>query len=95
MTPEKVLFRTNDYIERLIDIIPKSEKQEKSKRENLDFALSIKSAIEKQIPRKPKVSFQLGFYWCPDCECAIKMKIEKSKKNISYCPFCGQALAWG
>ena len=70
-------------------------KQEKSKRENLDFALSIKSAIEKQIPRKPKVSFQLGFYWCPDCECAIKMKIEKSKKNISYCPFCGQALDWG
>lgn len=52
-------------------------------------------AIEKQIPRKPKVSFQLGFYWCPDCECAIKMKIEKSKKNISYCPFCGQALDWG
>ena len=53
------------------------------------------AALEKQIPRKPKVSFQLGFYWCPDCECAIKMKIEKSKKNISYCPFCGKALEWG
>ena len=53
------------------------------------------AALEKQIAKKPKVSFQLGFYWCPDCECAIKMKIEKSKKNISYCPFCAQALDWG
>ena len=53
------------------------------------------AALEKQIAKKPKVSFQLGFYWCPDCECAIKMKIEKSKKNISYCPFCGKALEWG
>ena len=64
----------------------------------LDISIALETAIEtlkKQIPRKPKVSFQLGFYWCPDCECAIKMKIEKSKKNISYCPFCAQALEGG
>ena len=51
-------------------------------------------ALEKQIPKKPKVSFQSEFYWCPDCECAIKMRIEKKTKNIRYCPFCGQALDW-
>lgn len=51
-------------------------------------------ALEKQIPKKPKVSFQSEFYWCPNCECAIKMKIEEKTKNIRYCPFCGQAIDW-
>ena len=92
MTPEKVLFHTNDYIERLIDIIPKSKKQEKSKRENLDFALSIKSALEKQMPRKPILDtiFPSGIEWylCPACN---HNNIEKSD---SYCHACGQALDW-
>lgn len=93
MTPEKVLFRTNDYIERQIEIIPKSEKQEKSKRENLDFALSIKSAIEKQIPRKPilDTTFPSGVKWwrCPVC---AQKNIET---NDRFCYRCGQALWWG
>ena len=73
----------------------KSGVEQAMKECELKIGMTLKEAVERQIPRKPKVSFQLGFYWCPDCECAIKMKIEKSKKNISYCPFCGQALAWG
>ena len=93
MTPEKVLFRTNDYIERLIDIIPKSKKQEKSKRENLDFALSIKSAIEKQIPKKPLNP--CGRYYgkakggnCPICGAGT------NSVTYTYCRKCGQALDW-
>ena len=52
------------------------------------------SALEKQTPKKPREAVQTGFFWCPDCKRAIKMRIEDSKINISYCPFCGQALDW-
>lgn len=52
-------------------------------------------ALEKQTPKKPIEAVQTGFFWCPDCKRAIKMRIEDSKINISYCPFCGQALDWG
>ena len=51
-------------------------------------------ALEKQIPKKPREAVQSGFFWCPACSKAIKMRIEGSKINISYCPFCGQALDW-
>lgn len=51
-------------------------------------------ALEKQIPKKPRASFQSGFFWCPSCGRAIKRRIEDSKINISYCPFCGRALDW-
>lgn len=51
-------------------------------------------ALEKQIPKKPREAVQSGFFWCPACSKAIKMRIEDSKINIRYCPFCGQALDW-
>lgn len=57
------------------------------------FEVAIE-ALEKQIPKKPREAFQSGFFWCPACSKAIKMRIEGSKINISYCPFCGQALDW-
>lgn len=100
MTSEEVLFRTNDYIERLIDIIPKSEKQEKSKRENLDFALSIKSAIEKQIPKKITHEATLQrCATCPTCKNVldefIDFKGQRVRITVQHCKFCGQALEWG
>ena len=57
----------------------------------LDMAIE---ALEKQIKKKPREAVQSGFFWCPACSKAIKMRIEGSKINISYCPFCGQALDW-
>ena len=51
-------------------------------------------ALEKQVAKKPREAVQSGFFWCPACSKAIKMRIEGSKINISYCPFCGQALDW-
>ena len=63
----------------------------------LDYAIAFETAIEaleKQIPKKPREAVQSGFFWCPACSKAIKMRIEGSKINISYCPFCGQALDW-
>ena len=63
----------------------------------LDYAIAFETAIEaleKQILKKPREAVQSGFFWCPACSKAIKMRIEGSKINISYCPFCGQALDW-
>ena len=63
----------------------------------IDYAEAIEIAIEaleKQIKKKPREAVQSGFFWCPACSKAIKMRIEGSKINISYCPFCGQALDW-
>lgn len=63
----------------------------------LDYAEAFETAIEaleKQIKKKPREAVQSGFFWCPACSKAIKMRIEGSKINISYCPFCGQALDW-
>lgn len=59
--------------------------------EALDIA---EEALEKQMPKKPIRAFQSGFFWCADCERAIKMRINHSKINIRYCPFCGRALDW-
>lgn len=64
---------------------------------SLDYAVAFETAIEaleKQVAKKPREAVQSGFFWCPACSKAIKMKIEGSKINISYCPFCGLALDW-
>lgn len=63
----------------------------------MDYSVAFETAIEaleKQIPKKPREAVQSGFFWCPACSKAIKMRIEGSKINISYCPYCGQALDW-
>lgn len=56
------------------------------------------SAIEKQIPKKPKITINNGF--CPQCKNALGRKeIEKASltgfKYFGFCPICGQALDWG
>ena len=63
----------------------------------MDYSVAFETAIEaleKQIKKKPREAVQAGFFWCSDCVRAIKMKIEDSEINISYCPYCGQALDW-
>ena len=63
----------------------------------IDYAEAIEvtiEALEKQVAKKPIPAVQSGFFWCPACRKAIKMRIEGSKINISHCPFCGQALDW-
>lgn len=48
--------------------------------------LSI-SALEKQIPKKPKTNDNYIIYICPCCNNFIKLC-----KN--YCEYCGQKLDW-
>lgn len=63
-------------------------------KDDMEMTKIALSALEKQTPKKPIPAVQSGFFWCPACSKAIKMRIEGSKINISYCPFCGQALDW-
>lgn len=58
------------------------------------------SAIEKQIPKKPKVyeswygttaMYCEKYYSCLDCDCEL---IFNEIYHDSFCPDCGQALDW-
>lgn len=54
----------------------------------------IKSALEKQIPKKPKVIFdEYSYFECGNCGEAIYCSDEL--KTHRYCLNCGQALDWG
>ncbi|MEE0899254.1 MAG: hypothetical protein U0L88_16725 [Acutalibacteraceae bacterium] len=61
---------------------------------DVEKAEIIIAALEKQIPKKPQQASQPCFYWCPNCELAVKRRIESSIKIINNCPFCGQAIDW-
>ena len=53
-----------------------------------------KSALEKQIPKKPKVIFdEYSYFECWNCGEAIYCSDEL--KTHRYCLNCGQALDWG
>ena len=94
MTAKEALERTVNYIERQT----KDERFYSSKDENLDFAETIKKALEKQIPKRA-ISIYKGDYKCPTCENYIDItdddlyiyEIEPPK----CCDECGQALDWG
>ena len=81
MTLEEALERTVNYIERQT----KDERFYSSKDENLDFAETIKKALEKQMPKKPiKYKYEIV---CPSCKTLVG--------SSPYCRYCGQALDWG
>ena len=57
-----------------------------------NYLLSVKSALEKQIPKKttkreyvPNGTLIYGY--CPNCDCSTRNFFE-------YCGHCGQALDW-
>lgn len=58
-----------------------------------------KNALEKQIPKKPKVKEETysRFYDCPSCGGYLVSKIDGelcSGQKYKYCHRCGQALDW-
>lgn len=90
MIEKEALERTVNYIERQA----KDERLYSSKDENLDFAETIKKALEKQIPKKPipsekrHIRYSMN-YTCPSCG------KEFSGTGIAdYCYHCGQKILW-
>ena len=74
---------------------------------NIECESLVVSALEKQIPKKPKILtykplIDSGWkYGCPNCECAvgvnkhIKFAYEEYLEPYeNCCPTCGQALDW-
>lgn len=53
------------------------------------------NALEKQIPRTVIISDDGDSLPCPTCnEDLMGSGAVDSDKDISYCPYCGQALGW-
>lgn len=61
-------------------------------REQIEICKMAKSAIEKQIPKKPTKEERVPNGWltygyCPNCE-------HFTENTLKYCGKCGQALDW-
>lgn len=64
----------------------------RAKTKSLEFAIS---ALEKQIPKKPRGN---ELCTCPECGTyndTIKKRRNTVSKDIVYCWHCGQAIDWG
>lgn len=61
---------------------------------------TIKTAVKKQIPKKPKtylVNMKHIDFLCPNCKKKIVSKVDGdfiAGKNQKFCDECGQALDW-
>lgn len=86
MTPEKAIKFLDEEIVRLegAPIINGCEMTD-DWRGYLEICKLAKSALEKQIPKKPKNREGTTYFYCPCCD----------SNNINeYCGDCGQALDW-
>ena len=61
-----------------------------------DIAL-LRELVDKETPKKPiKFKYKLLYGWaCPHCAKDIANNRKQKRKNIKYCPYCGQKLDWG
>lgn len=70
-----------------------------------DFVDTLKKALKKQTPIKPKFAnniYKQKCYWCPSCNNYLmeyysddnKLQLEKMSKFNPYCHWCGQAIDW-
>ena len=60
-----------------------------------NYILAVKSALEKQIPKKP-IKDEYGFLHCPYCDYDDYSLMHDSSfsDRYNYCCYCGQALDW-
>ena len=67
-----------------------------------DYLLVVKSALEKQIPKKvikqTEDDREFIDYICPNCKTTLQQKYKQAKRMTIYkykhCIECGQALDW-
>ena len=68
----------------------------------LTIGMTVKEAVEKQIPKKPKirkVGFRSLYYYCPcpHCDQCLVSEIDGNLvagRKYRYCFGCGQKLKW-
>ena len=97
MTIENAIY----WCELFTDSLVKADVGTKKRKLGLQAMKVCKSALEKQIPKKPKTGTQTigwlngeeiksSFYACPCC----KRYIGQYEGKYNFCPKCGQALDW-
>ena len=60
----------------------------------LTIGMTVKEAVEKQIPKKVMLSKEYPLYeLCPNC--GKNLFSFANGWQYNYCPYCGQALDWG
>ena len=77
----------------------KSGVEQAMKECELTIGMTVKEAVEKQIPKKPRAykdTFNDDIYeGCPSCEKPIVNVWNFAKYEPLYCHYCGQRLKWG
>ncbi len=62
----------------------------------LTIGMTLKEAVEKQIPKKP-IDYRFPWSICPNCNGSVYLKhIQEhiGNEETTYCEHCGQALDW-
>jgi transcription initiation factor IIE alpha subunit len=49
-------------------------------------------ALEKQVPQKPSIEDEMGYFMCPNCNAAINYTSDR--EDHKFCLNCGQKLDW-
>lgn len=89
MTPKEAI----DWCEQFTDNIIRANVDTKKRTLGLQAMRSCKSALEKQIPKKPKAIFdEYSYFECGSCGTAIFCSDEL--KSHIHCLHCGQAIDW-
>lgn len=91
MTPSEALYWCEQFENNVVKADPQKEKMVLA----LQAMKQCKEALEKQIPKKPKVAYHAGKfvnYHCANCGEAQGKKVNKRWQK--FCPHCGQALDW-
>ena len=90
MTPKEALNWCEQFTDNLVII----DVDTKRRTLGLQAMQTIKSALEKQIPKKPKIYnniYPKDLYECPLCECGLRAN---ASWKDNYCPKCGQKIDW-
>ena len=83
------LEKAREKIDSLIDI--SKDYSEDTWKDSKEALITLKEALEKQIPKKPK-ECPLADGRCPSCNAVFDYDWKPKSK---YCDSCGQALDWG
>lgn len=96
MTPQEVIKQIEDVLSSTVHYDETIDYQLTT--DDVDWIENAKSALEKQIPKKPKGKTDPMFgdttIVCPNCGNANLANLFDISRVYDYCPNCGQALDW-
>lgn len=91
METKKMLNQLNSLREHCKDFLDKDENNSVWAQDVKCLDLAIK-VIEKQMPKKPAVEDEMGYFICPTCDIVVGYTNDREEHN--YCFNCGQKIDW-